>query len=91
MKYIKLFEGYQSESEVSKICNKYRINNWSLVDGLVNVDGGVNLYNRGLTELPLKFGTVTGSFDCDDTVLTSLVGCPLRVGGNFYCSYNKLK
>jgi len=90
MKYLKFFEGYQSESEVAKICKEYGIKNWSLVDGLVNVDGNVNLYYMGLTELPLKFGTVTGSFDCIRNKLTSLVGCPNRVGRYFYCSINEL-
>ena len=90
MKYLKLFESHQSESEVAKICKKSGIRNWSLVDGLVNVDGDVDLYDRGLTELPLKFGTVTGNFNCDRNKLTSLVGCPNRVGGWFSCSGNKL-
>jgi len=90
MKYLKMFEGYQSESEVAKICKMYDIENWSLVDGLVNVDGNVDLYGRKLTELPLKFGTVTGNFYCNRNKLTSLVGCPNRVGGNFYCRSNSL-
>jgi len=88
MKYLKMFEGHQSESEVAKICRRYRIRNWSLVDGLVNVDGDVHLDNIGLTELPLKFGTVTGTFDCRWNNLMSLVGCPNRVGGSFHCSNN---
>jgi len=33
MKYLKLFEGYQSESEVSEICKKLGIENWPLVGG----------------------------------------------------------
>jgi len=90
MKYIKLFENYQSESEVAEICKKFDIKNWSLVDGLVNVDGGVDLSMMGLTELPLKFGRVTGSFDCAYNKLTSLEGCPRSVGGNFDCEENKL-
>ena len=85
-----MFEGYQSESEVAKICKKYSIENWSIVDGLVNVDGNVDLLNKGLTELPLKFGTVTGYFNCSGNKLTSLEGCPIRVGGYFDCSWNNL-
>ena len=90
MKYLKLFESYQSESEVDKICEKLGIENWSLERGLVNVDGDVDLYGRKLTELPLKFGTVTGYFDCGWNKLTSLEGCPLRVGSWFYYNGNKL-
>ena len=85
-----MFESYQSESEVAEICKRYRIENWSLEGGLVNVDGHVGLYDRGLTELPLKFGVVTGWFDCSNNNLRSLEGCPLRVGGYFSCSKNRL-
>ena len=90
MKYLKMFESYQSESAVAEICDKFGIRNWSIVDGLVNVDGNVNLFNRELTELPLKFGTVTGYFHCGGNKLTTLEGCPNRVGGRFSCSDNKL-
>jgi len=90
MKYLKLFEGYQSESEVAKICEQYGIKNWSLERGLVDVDGNVNLIGKGLTELPLKFGEVTGYFDCSRNNLTSLEGCPIRVGDYFSCNENKL-
>ena len=89
MKYLKMFEGYQSESEVAEICKKWGISNWSLERGLVNV-GNVNLRDRGLTELPIKFGVVTGYFDCGGNKLNSLEGCPLRVGGSFYCDSNNL-
>ena len=90
MKYLKLFEGYQSESEVAEICKKWGIENWSLEGGLVNVDGDVNLSDKGLRKLPLKFGTVTGYFNCSSNNLRSLVGCPNRVGGGFDFSNNSL-
>jgi len=85
-----MFEGYQSESEVSKICKKYDIENWYLEGGLVNVEGSVYLSRNELTELPLKFGTVTGYFDCSVNNLSSLEGCPIRVGGSFDCAWNNL-
>jgi hypothetical protein len=96
MKYLKLFEGYQSESEVREICDKYGIENWSInSDGLVDVQGDVYLYKQlfpsvGLTELPLQFGKVTGDFDCSNTRLTTLKGDPHRVGGRFDCDMNNL-
>ena len=91
MKYLKMFESYQSESEVAKICKEYGIENWSLERGLVNVDGIVNLRDRELKELPLKFGVVTGLFNCSNNNLTSLEGCPKYVGGYFSCCRNNIR
>lgn len=90
MEYLKLFENYQSESEVAEICEKFRIKNWSLVDGLVNVDGNVSLTLSKITNIPLKFGTVTGNFSCSSNYLSSLEGCPDRVGGEFDCRFNEI-
>lgn len=38
----------------------------------------------------IKFGTVTGTFDCSYNNLTNIEGAPIYVGGDFDCSYNKL-
>jgi hypothetical protein len=46
--------------------------------------------NWNLNELPLKFGKVSGSFDCRYNYLTTLEGCPSEVSGDFYCSDNLL-
>ncbi len=90
MKYIKLFES-MTEVEVERICDYYGIKNWTLrSDGLVDVDGDVNLIYKDLTKLPLQFGRVTGNFYCFDLGLTTLEGAPEEVGGNFWCHDNKL-
>jgi hypothetical protein len=88
MKHLKLFESI-TEIEVEKICKKYDIENWTL-NRTVDVDGDVYLSLKGLSKLPLKFGRVTGYFDCSDNQLTSLEGCPTQIGGGFYCSKNQL-
>ena len=55
MKHIKLFESF---NDIDSICKKYNITNYTInSDGSIDVDGDVNLSNRGLTKLPLKFGT----------------------------------
>ena len=92
MKYLKLFEGYnQFESEIAEICKEYNIKSWTLnSDGLVDVDGHVYLYGKNLKKLPLKFGTVTGYFDCTNNKLISLEGSPHTVGDFFKCNGNQL-
>jgi len=71
---------------IEEICKKYWIANYTInSDGYINVDGNVWLDNKNLTKLPLKFNNVTGSFNCLGNKLTSLIGCPNYVGGNFYC------
>jgi hypothetical protein len=92
MKHLKLFEGYQSESEVAKICEKFGIEDWTLNEnGLVDVCYDVDLNYEGLTSLPLKFGKVDGWFTCDGNKLKSLKGSPHTVGGYFSCNDNLLK
>ncbi len=92
MKYLKLFEAKQTDSMVAKICKRFNIQNWSInSDGLVDVDGNVELFDYQLTKLPLKFGKVTGSFYCQRNLLTTLAGSPTHVVGNFDCDKNHLK
>ena len=76
---------------ISLICKQYGIENYTINDdGSIDVDGDVDLYNKGLTELPLIFNRVTGNFSCSLNNLTTLKGCPRWVGGDFNCHNNKL-
>ena len=76
---------------ISLICEKYNIKNYTInPDGSIDVAGDVNLYKKGLTELPLTFNKVTGWFDCGRNNLTSLKGCPRWIGGGFSCRSNNL-
>lgn len=59
--------------------------------GIVDVQGSVEM--KGLTYnsmIPVKFGHVTGNFDCSYMDLVSLKGAPDHVGGNFRCGRNRL-
>ena len=100
MKHLKLFEAFE---DIDSICKRYNITNYTInSDGTVDVEGDVNLRQVlvdclfhddcfwGLTKLPLKFGKVTGDFDCSRNQLISLDGAPKEVGGDFDCSYNQL-
>ena len=57
--------------------------------GLIDVDGSVFL-RRKMSKLPVQFGHVTGSFACDDSKLTTLLGAPHSVRGTFSCTGNLL-
>ena len=59
--------------------------------GYVTVNGNFECYSQGLTDFKgIKFKEVTGNFDVDRNILTSLAGAPQTVGGRFYCNDNKL-
>ncbi len=76
---------------ISLICKQYGITNYTInEDGSIDVVGDVDLYDKNLTELPLTFNKVSGSFNCSWNRLTSLKGGPRWVGGYFYCSHNQL-
>jgi hypothetical protein len=57
--------------------------------GLVNVKGGVFL--RGsMRQMPIRFGTVLGTFRCNNSGLVTLEGSPRVVKEGFYCQNNQL-
>jgi len=89
MKHIRRFN--ESKESIEAICQKYNITNYTInEDGSIDVDGSVNLINKGLTKLPIKFRNVTGSFDCRNNKLVSLEGAPKSLDYSFNCSFNKL-
>jgi hypothetical protein len=88
MTWVKLFEDF---SEIDAICKKYGIKNYTInPDETVDVDDHVNLRRINFKALPLKFGKVSGNFNCDNNQLTTLKGAPKVVGGYFSCDNNKL-
>ena len=77
--------------DIHKICKKYNIINYTINDdGSIDVDGDVNLRDRDLVKLPLKFRNVGGDFFCSYNNLTSFEGCPKYIGGDFFCHYNDI-
>ena len=78
--------------DIKRKCKKFGIKNYTInEDSTIDVDGNVYLRNKGLTKIPLKFGKVSGYFDCSFNKLISLSGAPLSVGRGFYCFNNQLK
>ncbi len=89
MKHLRKFN--ESKQDIESICQKYGITNYTInEDGSIDVDDNVNLANKELDELPLKFRNVAGFFYCDHNKLVNLEGAPKSVGGSFDCSSNKL-
>ena len=59
-------------------------------DLTVDVIGNVLLYCKNLDYIPVQFGVVSENFSCSDNFLTSLKGCPTKVGWHFDCDNNNL-
>ena len=83
------------KADIIKWLKKYNINNFNLIPDIeygfvVDVHSDVNLCDKNLKHILVKFNNVNGSFDCSNNKLTSLEFCPSTVNGNFYCHYNKL-
>jgi hypothetical protein len=93
-RYRELFES-QTEltPEQTEWLDKCTMGKWTLnpQTGLVDVDGSFACYYQDLTDFKgVRFGIVTGNFDCSVNKLTSLEGAPKKVGGSFNCGNNKL-
>ena len=59
-------------------------------DMSVDVDDDVHISYKELTKIPVKFGKVSGDFDCSLNKLVNLVNSPIYVGGFFDCSINNI-
>ena len=81
----------KKDYDIKDLCKFYGIENYTInPDGLVDVDGNVNLKEVALKKLPFNFGKVIGDFNCYKNNLTSLQGAPTSVGRDFNCSSNNL-
>lgn len=94
--YKKRLEGVPkniSPEESLKIYLDYlNLTNYKINDDLsIDVDGDVDISQKNLTKIPIKFGKVAGNFICNGNILTNLVNSPKEVGGSFVCDSNHLK
>lgn len=70
------------------------IYDYSLSENLIiDSDSTINLSHIRLSEFPsfIQFGTIRGTFFCNDNNLKSLRGSPRIVHGSFYCKNNSLE
>lgn len=58
-------------------------------DETFNVNGNVRIPYH-ITEIPIKFNTISGDFNCSETKITSLKNSPEKVVGDFNCSDNNI-
>jgi hypothetical protein len=73
--------------------DKYNIKNYIInSDKTIDVKGDVDLFNKGLEEIPnfIQFNVIYGKFDVSHNRLTSLKGGPKKVKDNFMCQHNSL-
>lgn len=88
---IKLFEQFNNYNQVKSWLDEMGINNYTINNDLtVDVEGNVFLQKKLMTEIPVQFGKVYGSFTCSNNNLTTLKGCPDYVTGVFSCNNNEL-
>ena len=80
----------QDQNGFLNILKVKKINYTVRPDGTVDVEGNINLNSMNLKKFPIKFGVVTGYFDCSHNQLTSLEGCPEKVRSYFSCNFNQL-
>ena len=97
MKHLRKFSLLESNQILSteqiEFLNECTNGSWSInpETGLVDIEGDFNCYDMRLKSLQgVRFGSVTGSFYCNNNQLVTLEGAPQEVGGNFYCYYNQL-
>jgi hypothetical protein len=77
---------------LNKVC--YSRKHWNLnSNGEVDVEGYADMRGMNLTEIPVKFGRISGYFSCGGNNLTTLKNCPDSIGSGmgFYCYSNNLK
>jgi hypothetical protein len=81
----------EEKNRIDSICSRFYIRHYTInADGSIDVDDDVNLEHKRLTQLPLRFGNVTGRFSCSMNILTTLEGSPHTVGDDYHCSINML-
>ena len=61
------------------------------IHGYVNFKGDLFFNNKGISRIPIPFGTVDGSFFCNGNRLQTLENAPVFVTGDFHCQGNQLQ
>ena len=99
---MKYFKTYESFKETGFLTDPAEIKAWLdsnlknrrhyiiEKDGVVNVNGNVDLSGMKLKKILVQFGKVDEYFWCSNNQLTNLKGAPEKIGGSFWCDHNQL-
>jgi hypothetical protein len=96
MRYLRDYRLFESSEgltdEQRKFLDEYAPGRWSVnSEGLVDVKGSFWCDSQGLEDfLGIRFGKVSGNFNCFSNQLRTLEGSPRKVDGNFWCYVNPL-
>ena len=100
MKYIREYQVFEAGASASALTaeqidwlDKCVKGSWKLnpQTGLIDVVRNFNCSGQNLQDFKgVKFGKVSGYFNCHHNRLTTLVGAPQSVGGDFWCYNNQL-
>ena len=89
---VKSFKSFIDKGKITYMCHKLGIKKFKVrQDGKVDVGGNVCIYGKKLKQIPIKFGNVSGHFECQNNYLRNLENCPDFVGGDFECSGNYIE
>jgi hypothetical protein len=91
MKLHEVAKQLDPHAKIKKWLDEQDIKNYTIrPNGVVDVDGDVDLRSSRLTSFPVQFGNVSGYFYCSHSKLTSLNGVPQYIGGDFYCNNTEI-
>lgn len=85
----------KNKEDIIAWLDDHRITHYTLIADseygfVVDVASNVEIFNRALTQISVKFRHISGSFYCGNNQLTTLLGAPEVVGNTFSCAFNKL-
>lgn len=82
---------FTNKKDVQQWLELMNIEHYTIHENLtVDVDGTVDIAFQNLSQIPVQFGIIKGTFSCSDNKLKSLKGAPIEVYGSFDCSHNQI-
>ena len=78
--------------KIKKWLEEYQIHDYTINEDLtVDVNGNVEVMHYGLVDIPVQFGTITGTFNISCNFIYKLSKFPRIVKGDFACYRNRNK